>query len=112
MEACSDGDAVSSSIRSQSRNGIVGVFLVVVLVRTMASDEKPRASGPMTSASTANSANCSVAVLGAAAGMWREAASSFVLFPVADVDVSIRDDVDVVVCVFVVLVCLCVVEVE
>ena len=103
MEARSDGDTSSSSIRSQSRNGIAGVFLVAQ-ARPMASAEKPRASG--TSASTANSANCPVAAMGAAAGRWREAASSVVLVPEADVDVSVRD-INVVVCVFVVLVCVC-----
>lgn len=68
MEACLDGDVSSSSILSQSRNGIVGVFLVVALARIMASDEKLRASGTMTSASAVNSANCSVAAMGVAAG--------------------------------------------
>lgn len=101
MEACSDGDASSSSILSQSRHGKVGVFFVA-LVRTMASDEKPRASG-ISFSSTANSTSCSVAVMGAAAGSWGGAASSIELVPVAGVDVSVRDVV-VVVCDFVVLV--------
>lgn len=100
MKACSDGDASSSSILSQSRHGTAGFFLVAQ-ARTMASAEKPLASG--TSASAINSANCSVAVMGAPAGRWGEAASSVVLVPVADVDVSVRDVV-VVVCDFVELV--------
>ena len=102
MKACSDGDASSSSILSQSRHGTAGFFLVAQ-ARTMASAEKPLASG--TSASTASSAICSVAAMGAALGRWGEATSSFVLVPVTDVEVSVQD-VDVV-CVFVVLVCVC-----
>lgn len=104
MKACSDGDASSSSILSQSRHGTAGFFLVAQ-ARTMASAEKPLASG--TSASAVNSANCSVAVMGAPAGRWGEAASSVVLAPVADVDVSVDvsvRDVVVVVCDFVELV--------
>ena len=69
MEACSDGDASSSSIQSHSA-------------------EKLLMRG--TSASAASSTNCPVAVMGAAGGRQSEAASTIVL---------IRDDVDVVVCV-------------
>lgn len=100
MEVCLDGDASPSYILSQSRNGTVGIFFVAQ-ARTMASAEKSRVSG--TYASTAISANCSVAVTGAAAGSWGGAASSIELVPVADVDVSVRN-VDVVVCDFIELV--------